>query len=103
MSEHNQWTWSLLPRASLILDGGIGLRSISENALAVRGPSTRDRSFMIDDSLLSAKQLLVKATGKPDEVIRNAIRDFYETEMSALVRLKSSKLRDIYQLDLVNE
>ena len=103
MSEHNQWTWSLLPRATLILDGGIGLRSISESALALSGPSTWDRSSMIDDALLSAKQLVVKATGKPDGAIRSAIRDFYETEMSSLVRLKSSKLRDIYQLDVVNE
>ena len=58
---------------------------------------------MIDNALLSAKQTLFGATGKPDEVIRSVIREFYETETSALVRFKSSKLRDIYQLDVVNE
>lgn len=102
-SEHTRWTWSSLSIVNLTFDGGISQRSVSESALALRGSSTLDRSFMIDDALLSTKQSLIKATGKSDEVIRSAIRDLYETEMSALVRLKSSKLRDIYQLDVVNE
>ena len=58
---------------------------------------------MIDDALLSAKQLLIKAMGNPDEITRHAICDFYENEMSVLVRLKSSKLRNVFQVDIVNE
>lgn len=102
-SEHNQWTWSSFPTATLIFDEGVSRRSISESALAMRGRSILDGSFMIDNALLSAKQLLIETLGQPDEIIGSAIREFYETEMSALVRLRSSKLRDIYQLDVVNE
>ena len=58
---------------------------------------------MINDALLSAKHLLIKAIGNPDEITRHAICDFYETEMSVLVRLKGSKLRDVFQLDIANE
>ncbi|KAL8793127.1 MAG: hypothetical protein Q9195_004239 [Heterodermia aff. obscurata] len=102
-SEHIQRTSSSSPIATSSFDGEIGWKSTSESALALREPYFLDRSFLIDDALLNAKQYLFKATGEPDEAIRSAIRDFYETEMSALVRLGSSKLRDIFQLDVVND
>ena len=80
-----------------------GNRRVSFANRSISRTSTRSSSDMNDDALISAKQLLTEATERPGQDINGAIRAFYEKSMSTLIRRKSLRLRNTYQLDAVHE